>query len=221
MKNIISLLILLTGISLSIAQPAWSVDVRNYSFTLTCICQVNVDGKITTDTNDILAAFVGSECRGIGKINEEGICFFTVYSNISEGEKIALKYWSHLQQKTIDMPQTLTFKENASYGEMLKPMVFYTDIRHYRLPAFNVFSPNGDGKNDVWIVNDLTIIEDLQLTICDIQGNVVYRHYDKGYNNTWEGKSTNGNPLPTGTYIYLFHNDDNKVVFRGSVTIIK
>lgn len=221
MKNIISILIIFTGISALMAQPNWAVDVRNYSFTLTCICQVNVEGNITTDTNDILAAFVGQECRGVGKISEDGTCFFTVYSNVSEGEKILLKYWSHRHNKVIDMPQTLTFEENASYGEMLHPMVFYTNLQQYRLPAFNVFSPNGDGKNDYWVVNDLSIVENLQMSICDIQGNVVYKHYNKGYDNTWDGKSTNGLSLPTGTYIYLFHNENNKVVFRGSVTIIK
>lgn len=221
MKKILSILVILTGISTSIAQPNWAVDARNFSFTLTCVCQVNVDGKITKDTGDMLAAFVGSECRGVGKINEEGLCFFTVYSNTAKGERISLKYWSNRQQKVIEMPQTLAFKENASYGEISSPMVFYTDLRSYRLPAFNVFSPNGDGKNDLWVVNDLSIVEDLQMTICDIQGNVVYRHPDKGYDNTWNGTSTNGNQLPTGTYIYLFHNENNKVVFRGSVTIVR
>lgn len=221
MKNIISILIILTSISVSTAQPNWAVDARNFSFTLTCICQINVNGEITKDTGDLFAAFVGTECRGIGKVNEEGICFFTVYSNTSEGEGISLKYWSNSQQKVIDMPQMLTFKENASYGEISTPMVFYTDLRSYKLPAFNVFSPNGDGKNDFWVVNDLTIVENMQLTICDIQGNVVYLHPDKGYDNTWNGTSTNGNQLPTGTYIYLFHNEENKVVFRGSVTIVR
>lgn len=221
MKNIISILIILTSISVSTAQPNWAVDARNFSFTLTCICQINVNGEITKDTGDLFAAFVGTECRGIGKVNEEGICFFTVYSNTSEGEGISLKYWSNSQQKVIDMPQMLTFKENASYGEISTPMVFYTDLRSYKLPAFNVFSPNGDGKNDFWVVNDLTIVENMQLTICDIQGNVVYLHPDKGYDNTWDGTSTNGNQLPTGTYIYLFHNEENKVVFRGSVTIVR
>lgn len=221
MKNIISILIILTSISVSTAQPNWAVDARNFSFTLTCICQINVNGEITKDTGDLFAAFVGTECRGIGKVNEEGICFFTVYSNTSEGEGISLKYWSNSQQKVIDMPQMLTFKENASYGEISTPMVFYTDLRSYKLPAFNVFSPNGDGKNDFWVVNDLTIVENMQLTICDIQGNVVYLHPDRGYDNTWNGTSTNGNQLPTGTYIYLFHNEENKVVFRGSVTIVR
>lgn len=84
------------------------------------------------------------------------------------------------------------------------------------LPSTNFISPNGDGKNDSWKINNVEIYKDFSLKIFDQFGQVIY-DVPSGYNNEFDGKY-NGNPLPTGNYYYVFKND--KKIFKGNITIV-
>lgn len=63
-------------------------------------------------------------------------------------------------------------------------------------------SPNGDGLNDNW---DLTPFGVLELKIFNRYGKLVYQH-GKDYTNQWNGKSNNGQMLPSGTYMFSFES---------------
>jgi len=63
-------------------------------------------------------------------------------------------------------------------------------------------SPNGDGFNDNW---DLTPFGVVKLEIFNRMGNLVYS-YGMGYTNQWNGQTTNGARLPSGTYFYSFNS---------------
>ena len=63
----------------------------------------------------------------------------------------------------------------------------------------NVFTPNGDGFNDVWDYSALGNMSTLQLAIFDRYGSKVYEHEDKN-KSSWNGKTRNGVSFPTGSY---------------------
>ena len=84
------------------------------------------------------------------------------------------------------------------------------------LPSTNFISPNGDGKNDYWEVENVEIYAEFELTILDQFGFVLYS-VDKEYDNTWDG-SYNGEPLRTGNYYYLFTRDN--IIYKGNITIV-
>jgi gliding motility-associated-like protein len=84
------------------------------------------------------------------------------------------------------------------------------------LPSTNYISPNGDGKNDFWKVDNVEIYKDFELKIFDQFGQVIYST-PNNYNNEFDGKY-NGNPLPTGNYYYIFQKD--KKQFKGNITIV-
>ncbi len=72
----------------------------------------------------------------------------------------------------------------------------------------NFFSPNDDGVNDFWCYENLGNMSTLQLAIFDRFGTKVYEHTDKG--TCWDGKTTIGGPVPTGTYwVYYLVIDEN------------
>ncbi|MBA2612661.1 MAG: gliding motility-associated C-terminal domain-containing protein [Bacteroidetes bacterium] len=87
-----------------------------------------------------------------------------------------------------------------------------------------VFTPNGDTKNDVFDIKNIDFFPGNELQVFNRWGNVVYRM--KGYNNTWDGSSnvnekTGSGKLPTGTYFYLLTLGDNdKQIFRGFIQIL-
>jgi gliding motility-associated-like protein len=87
-----------------------------------------------------------------------------------------------------------------------------------KVDAANILTPNGDGKNDRWIVNNLALYPDNEVTIYDRAGRVVYHR--KNYSNDWDG-TVNGNPLAEGTYYYILVIKDNNTVGKGFITILR
>jgi len=85
----------------------------------------------------------------------------------------------------------------------------------------DAISPNGDGINDTWIIPGLFDREQRNLTIINRWGDVVYE--SDSYNNDWDGtSSTNGKPLPEGTYYYLIKlNVAAGGLFKGTITIVR
>lgn len=81
----------------------------------------------------------------------------------------------------------------------------------------NVFTPNGDEKNDRFEIPGLEKYVENELTIINRWGGTVFQK--KGYKNEWDGSSLN-----EGTYFYLLKikTAANKWdVYKGYVTIIR
>lgn len=77
----------------------------------------------------------------------------------------------------------------------------------------NVFTPNGDNKNDEFQIECLQCYAGSDLRITNRWGNEVYFNTD--YNGQWDGEG-----LPDGTYYYQFDRSDGER-FTGSVQILR
>ena len=91
------------------------------------------------------------------------------------------------------------------------------------------FSPNGDGKNDNFVIQGVKPTEQVELIIFNRYGGVVYANQD--YKNDWSGISNqgvkvigDGQGLPDGTYFYSvtrsFRADGTKVDLTPIVKFI-
>jgi len=83
--------------------------------------------------------------------------------------------------------------------------------------AMPFFTPNGDGYNDYWVVNNKEIVSPFKLRIYNRAGSLVYS--SENYNNDWKGEY-NGNPLPQGTYYYVIIDNAGKK-YTGTLSIIR
>ncbi len=84
----------------------------------------------------------------------------------------------------------------------------------------NAFTPNGDGENDVFVVKG-TGISQYIIRIFSRWGELVYEADD--IEEHWDG-NYNGNPVPTGTYVYKINYRsmvDKDYEMQGSVTVIR
>lgn len=90
------------------------------------------------------------------------------------------------------------------------------------LDAKNTFTPNGDGTNDEFTPKLVGAPKVNYLKIYSRNGALVFQTTD--VNIHWKG-TINGNPLPTGTYYWVFSCYDifykQDVVKSGAVTIIR
>ena len=65
------------------------------------------------------------------------------------------------------------------------------------------FSPNGDGVNDGWVIENIALYPNNVVRIYNRSGKVVFEK--KGYDNTWKGfsnKTSSGKKLPVGAYYF-------------------
>ncbi|MFN8276894.1 MAG: gliding motility-associated C-terminal domain-containing protein [Chitinophagales bacterium] len=82
----------------------------------------------------------------------------------------------------------------------------------------DVMTPNGDGKNDVWII-DLNQFPSAQVIIFNRWGEVVFE--SGAYVNDWNGTfKNNGNMLPDGTYYYAVKNKGDSRIYKGAINLL-
>lgn len=65
------------------------------------------------------------------------------------------------------------------------------------------FTPNGDGYNDTWFIDNIWLYPNAEIRVYNRWGNKVFT--TTGYNNEWKGESTEGGSgtLPAGSYYYI------------------
>jgi gliding motility-associated-like protein len=87
-----------------------------------------------------------------------------------------------------------------------------------------IITPDGDGINDTWTLNQIEKFKDNKVLIVDRWGGVIFSA--SGYNNeniVWNGLNSNGVLVPTGTYFYTIavKLGPSVVEKRGFVELIR
>ncbi|MFN8116867.1 MAG: gliding motility-associated C-terminal domain-containing protein [Bacteroidia bacterium] len=89
-----------------------------------------------------------------------------------------------------------------------------------QITVYNGFTPNGDGLNDTWVIENIENFPTNTVTIFNRWGNQLWS--TNNYNNTsnvWDGKSTNGAVLTSGTYFYVIEIDNGSAIKKGWVEL--
>jgi len=82
----------------------------------------------------------------------------------------------------------------------------------------NVFSPNGDGINDTWVIRYLNKYPSADVQVFNRWGQPVY--HVTGYTMPWDG-TYKGQPQPIGTYYWIIRPGNGRRQISGSVTILR
>ena len=82
------------------------------------------------------------------------------------------------------------------------------------------FSPNGDGKNDVFKVSNLTFQRIMEFRVFNRWGQEIFNsNTNAGWDGTWQGE-----PQDIGNYTYLIrvNSPDGSVeTYKGDVTLVR
>ena len=82
----------------------------------------------------------------------------------------------------------------------------------------NFFSPNGDGVNDLWVIEDILDNPINEVKVFSQNGTMIFSQ--RNYKNTWNG-TYNGEAIPPGTYYYEINVYNGEQIVRGFLTIIR
>ena len=76
------------------------------------------------------------------------------------------------------------------------------------LKFYSGITPNEDGVNDEWVIDNIEAFPDNEVNIFDRNGNKVYEatNYDN-VSRVWAGDNLSGGALPSDTYFYIFTAD--------------
>ena len=86
-----------------------------------------------------------------------------------------------------------------------------------------VFSPNNDGINDIWEIENINIYPTALVEIYSKNGRQVFRkrNYQNSTNNAFDGIDMNGNVLASATYYYIISIEENNDIYKGTLTIVR
>lgn len=84
-----------------------------------------------------------------------------------------------------------------------------------------VFTPNNDGINDTWSINNSQYFPQAKVMVFNRLGQIVFSH--NGEYKPWDGKDIFGIAVPDASYFYLVYHkgNDEGTIIKGSVSIIK
>ena len=87
----------------------------------------------------------------------------------------------------------------------------------------SAFSPNSDGINDSWTIENLDQFTNTTVRVYNRWGSMVYDMDQVGGEN-WTGNGKNSKPIPVGTYYFIIEYDGfdgQKNNITGPITIIR
>lgn len=126
---IISAFAFVWGMKAVAQEPGWTVNPSAYQFSMN-ITGVYVKGcNFSADTANKIAAFVGSELRGVSRFSvlqgNNALAFLTIFSNQSGGETVRFELYNKSLDSVIVLPVQSMFSENDLQGNIQQPFQFY------------------------------------------------------------------------------------------------
>lgn len=113
-----------------------------------------------------------------------------------------------------DFTYTLTITSDK--GCTTSDDVFVKLLKSLVIP--NIFSPNGDGINDRWVIEHLDNYPGSVVQLYNRYGQMIHRFI--GYTTPWDGK-IKGADAPVGTYYYIIDPKNGRKPLTGYVDIIR
>lgn len=92
-----------------------------------------------------------------------------------------------------------------------------TDLSLSGIPS--VFTPNGDGINETWQIPSIHNFPNADIVIYDEHERLII-HYT-GSDPDWDGRDSNGNPMPSGRYSYVIDLHNGSSPIRGHVYLYR
>lgn len=133
----------------NVKAPWHCIDAYTYPDNMTMVCELDQQQTSVSTQEPIIGAFVGGECRGVGRW-VEGKLFLTIHGTIGKGETITLQACD--MQAGAIYPVTETFDFDGRYlGPIYNPIIL-----HVGQEATSVTTLHGIDNSNVQRIFDLS-----------------------------------------------------------------
>lgn len=135
------------------AQPNWTVNPNLYDYSMTITGKMLVDGTASVDVNDMVAAFIGGECRGVTNVKyqsalQDYFAFLMVYSNNPTGT-VSFKIYDASENKEYNVGASLSFSVNGIVGSVSSPHEFSALTKTYEAKILSFTIPDQEGSTSI------------------------------------------------------------------------
>lgn len=118
---------------------------------------------------------------------------------------------------SIEVTQTGTYSVLAGSGSCIaKDEVFVEIPSELAIP--NVFTPDGDGTNDLFRVEGINLCQDYDMYIFNRWGNLIY-HTNLVHGAGWDGRTFSGEEASEGVYFFVLSRNGES--YRGSLSLLR
>lgn len=118
--------------------PTWDFDEKAYPHTMNLTVKLNIEGTLSSDEEDIVAAFIDGELRGTAKVRHlptlppagtQYMAFLTIYGTDDDQNKpIDLEIWDASACLRYDrVVQNFNFEVDRVWGNLTNPVVLQTN----------------------------------------------------------------------------------------------
>ena len=114
---------------------------------------------------------------------------------------------------------TLTFNPGSCKQQIFTKDMTIKPFAECAVTAPNAITPNGDGINDFWYVENIENYPNANVQIFNRWGELI--HTETGYDQDWAGTARNGGNLEEGTYFYIIDLGSDYGVLKGTITVIR
>jgi gliding motility-associated-like protein len=165
---------------------------------------------VTLATSSVIASIDTSICPGSSAtISATGATSYTWDNGLGFGQTFVVN----------PISQTVYIVTGDDNGCISSDTVFISldNLNCFDIP--NVFTPNGDGKNDLWNIRGLELYPDITLSVFNRWGDLMFESAP-GYPESWDG-TYNGTESPEATYYYIIVLGDGEEGLTGTINIVR
>jgi hypothetical protein len=111
-------------------KPNWVLDESKYQFNMSIIGSITIDGKISTNADNMIAAFVNDTLRGVGHLEyvpsyDAYMVFLDVFSNKGDLENVDFKVWNAAKGLIhVNVDSSQAFVKDVVIGSPSNPYSF-------------------------------------------------------------------------------------------------
>jgi len=124
---------LFVHVEVNAPAPDWTVNPADFQYSMSVTGQFSItelNAPLSSDTRDMIAAFVDGQCRGVAHITyvpnlNVYSAFMTVYGHQPFGEQLEFRFWDAYPGTEYEAVETLAFIADQAVGQPLSPFILH------------------------------------------------------------------------------------------------
>jgi gliding motility-associated-like protein len=191
-----------------------SLNAGTYKFTVTDQCGTYTDSIVLTNPDSIIIS---------GNITNETVTDLkdgSISITVNGGTSPYYFNWSNAtnEQDLYNIGAGSYTISILDFNKCPASAMFTLSTDVETIEPVDAFTPNGDGVNETWNINNIDKFPSCTVKIFNQWGNLVYE--STGYDEPWDG-TNNGKQMSSSVYYYIIDLKNGENPVTGSITLLR